>query len=49
MAFAQLALPLMCAPMSFASSVDLAVACRKAGIADEADGPARLALLEARR
>jgi len=25
------------------------VACRKAGIADEADGPARLALLEARR
>jgi len=87
MAFAQLALPLMCAPMSFASSVDLAVACRKAGvvagwqggtvtgleefgryldalgsiegappivnlparIADEADGPAKLALLEAHR
>jgi len=31
-AFANLTLPLMCAPMSFASSVDLAVACRKAGV-----------------
>jgi nitronate monooxygenase len=30
--FEQLALPLMCAPMSFASSVPLAVACCKAGV-----------------
>ena len=30
--FEQLALPLMCAPMSFASSVDLAVGCSKAGV-----------------
>ena len=30
--FDKLALPLMCAPMSFASSVELAVACRKAGV-----------------
>lgn len=85
--FEHLALPLMCAPMSFASSVDLAVACRKAGvlagwqggtvtrldefsryiaaldtvdgappivnlpsrIAGEADGPAKLDMLEAQR
>ncbi|WP_243853600.1 NAD(P)H-dependent flavin oxidoreductase [Sphingopyxis panaciterrae] len=30
--FANLALPLMCAPMSFASSVPLAVACCRAGV-----------------
>jgi nitronate monooxygenase len=30
--FEQLALPLMCAPMSFASSVDLATACCEAGV-----------------
>ncbi len=30
--FSKLALPLMCAPMSFASSVPLAVACAKAGV-----------------
>lgn len=30
--FGDLALPVMCAPMSFASSVDLAVAFRKAGV-----------------
>lgn len=30
--FEKLALPLMCAPMSFASSVPLAVACREAGV-----------------
>lgn len=30
--FVRLALPLMCAPMSFASSVELAVACAKAGV-----------------
>lgn len=30
--FGELRLPLMCAPMSFASSVELAVACCKAGI-----------------
>ena len=30
--FSKLSLPLMCAPMSFASSPDLAVACCKAGI-----------------
>ncbi|MFL0413681.1 NAD(P)H-dependent flavin oxidoreductase [Sphingomonas sp. 179-A 2A2 NHS] len=30
--FAALRLPLMCAPMSFASSVPLAVACRSAGV-----------------
>jgi nitronate monooxygenase len=30
--FEKLALPLICAPMSYASSVDLAVACSKAGV-----------------
>jgi len=30
--FDKLALPLMCAPMSYASSVDLAAACAKAGV-----------------
>ncbi|MFC4295852.1 NAD(P)H-dependent flavin oxidoreductase [Novosphingobium tardum] len=30
--FSKLALPLMCAPMSFASSVPLAVACSRAGV-----------------
>ncbi len=30
--FSRLALPLMCAPMSFASSVELASACAKAGV-----------------
>ncbi|MEN9717198.1 MAG: hypothetical protein RIQ99_76 [Pseudomonadota bacterium] len=30
--FEKLALPLICAPMSFASSVDLAVGCSKAGV-----------------
>ncbi|HZG33536.1 MAG TPA: hypothetical protein VEZ59_09700, partial [Sphingopyxis sp.] len=30
--FANLALPLMCAPMSFASSVPLATACCRAGV-----------------
>ncbi len=32
MSFGKLALPLMCAPMSFASSVELAVACARAGV-----------------
>ena len=87
MTFDKLALPLMCAPMSFASSVELAVACAGAGvvagwqggtatklpefarylaalaavngappivnlparIADETDGPEKLALLERHR
>lgn len=87
MTFGKLALPLMCAPMSYASSVALAVACSRAGvvagwqggratpvaefartldalaevdgappivnlparIADEPDGPAKLALLARHR
>ena len=49
MTFAGLALPLMCAPMSFASSVPLAVACRKAGVIGGWQGGAATPLTEFER
>lgn len=47
--FDRLALPLMCAPMSFASSVELAVACCKAGVLAGWQGGTVTGLAEFRR